>query len=495
MTTSKLTREGVDIILDVVKSDYDTNNYYVFTSKYTAWPDGDVVPATANTSVLNEQEARDEMLTLKRVQASGVKRMIRRNDWASGEVYDMYDDQSNLSDLYYFVVNSTRDVYKCLDNNGGVQSTTMPTFTTNNSFTTADGYKWKYMFTVTEDAMDLHATANSMPVEINTAVEESAVPGSIETVLVTSSGNTWPVQETTTVIAAVANNLFKVDTLVNVASNYYTNFGLYVTSGGGAGFLSKITSYVTNASGYYVTTATSNSLVTTSSSVLISPLVTITGDGTGATAYSTVNNTSRTIKSISMVTPGQGYRWATATVSCNSMHASTSTVRPITSPPGGHGSDPSTELASSSLKMTVKFDPTDGIITSYRKIGVVRNPLDGSGNAFTGSVGRAYYTANVTLLPGVAYPPTPGETVVGYNGASATVIQSNTTYVAMGDVSGTFTVNETVLGTQSSSLFTLNTINNPTVNSNSGKIMFLNSVAPVARQNNSSEAIYVEIKL
>jgi hypothetical protein len=495
-TTTKLTSEGVDVFIESINRDYDESKYYVFTSKYTEWPGGDVAPTLANTSVRFQQEARNEMMSLKKVLPLGVRRMIRRKDWTSGTVYDAYDDVANLEELDFFVVNTNREVYKCLDNAGGAPSTVVPAFTSNSAFTSADGYVWKYMFSVSEDAMDLHSTANSMPIEESLDVVESAVDGSIEVVRVIDSANAWPSQETTSVLAAVSNNTFRVDALDQVDPDYYVNFGLYVTSGGGAGFLSKISSYTANGSGYFVSTEQSNTLVTTGSAALISPLVTITGDGSGAKAYCTVNNAAHQVHSVVMIERGVDYKWASATVTCNSMHQSTATVRPITSPPGGHGRHPHVELQSDSIKFAVKFDPSDGILTKYRKIGMIKNPKTPAGADVTAALAAAYHTANVTLLPGVTYPPTPGETIVGYNtGARATVITSNTTYVTFADVSGTFANGEIVLGSTSSSLVSLDAINTPTANCNSGTIIFLDALSAVQRQSNASETVYVEIKL
>ena len=40
------------------------------------------------------------------------------------------------------------NVYKCLDNNGGAASTVEPTGTSTSILSTGDGYKWKYMYTL-----------------------------------------------------------------------------------------------------------------------------------------------------------------------------------------------------------------------------------------------------------------------------------------------------------------------------------------------------------
>ena len=59
---------------------------------------------------------------------------------------------SNLFDATFYVMNSTYDVYKCIDNNGGAASTVEPTGNKSTSvFSTGDSYKWKYMYSLTVD--------------------------------------------------------------------------------------------------------------------------------------------------------------------------------------------------------------------------------------------------------------------------------------------------------------------------------------------------------
>ena len=51
-------------------------------------------------------------------------------------------------------MSSTFNVYKCLDNNGNAASTVEPTGTSSSILTTGDGYKWKYMYTLSATQQD-----------------------------------------------------------------------------------------------------------------------------------------------------------------------------------------------------------------------------------------------------------------------------------------------------------------------------------------------------
>ena len=100
----------------------------------------------------------------KRILASDVTFAVPRRNWTSGTVYDIYRHDygeritqpcsnfksgvSTLHDASFYVLTTARNVYKCLDNNGNAASTVEPTTTPTTVIETGDGYKWKYMYTL-----------------------------------------------------------------------------------------------------------------------------------------------------------------------------------------------------------------------------------------------------------------------------------------------------------------------------------------------------------
>jgi len=123
---------------------------YLFVGKNTAFPDDNSPPTPVNSTANIEFTPWRDMYGAKRIQSSDVSHAIPRYNWTTGTVYTAYDDQSTslLTDTFY-VMTEDYNVYKCLFNNGGAGSTTKPTGTSTSQFTTADGYVWKYMYTVT----------------------------------------------------------------------------------------------------------------------------------------------------------------------------------------------------------------------------------------------------------------------------------------------------------------------------------------------------------
>lgn len=106
-------------------------------------------------------------------------------------------------------------------------------------------------------------------------------------------------------------------------------------------------------------------------------VVSIAGDGHYANAFAVLNTSSNTVQSIVIDNLGYGYTYAD--ISLKSSHGSGATARAVLSPPGGHGSDPLTELGGSYLIINIQLkDNENQIITThndYRQIALIEDPL------------------------------------------------------------------------------------------------------------------------
>ena len=148
----------------------------------------------------------------KRVQSSDISFVIPRRNWTSGTVYDIYrhdygefitgstttrqtsnSGATTLFDSTFYVLTSARNVYKCLDNNNNATSTDEPTGVSTSVTTTADGYKWKYMYTLSAAqqasflSVDFMAVSpNSSPGSDQSNVISAAVDGSIDVIKIKS---------------------------------------------------------------------------------------------------------------------------------------------------------------------------------------------------------------------------------------------------------------------------------------------------------------------
>ena len=127
--------------------------YYVFAGRSYPWPN-DSSPPPANNSVSQyQQTVYDDLLFGKLIGNTDVQFMVPRYNWTSNTVYAQYDQTDpSLYDKQFFVVTDQFNVYKCIFNNYGANSIVKPTLTaTSGNFKTADGYIWKYMYTLSAE--------------------------------------------------------------------------------------------------------------------------------------------------------------------------------------------------------------------------------------------------------------------------------------------------------------------------------------------------------
>jgi len=170
----------------------------------------DTVPLTPVDSVQDEYYYFDDMLAAKRVTSADVSYVVPRRNWTAGVVYDYYrhdygnritgttttqtadSGASTLWDSTFYVLTSTYQVFKCLDNNGGaaVTSGNEPSVAegTTTILTTGDGYKWKYMYTLSAAQQTNFLSTDFMPVATNSTISNAAVDGGIDIVKIKTAG-------------------------------------------------------------------------------------------------------------------------------------------------------------------------------------------------------------------------------------------------------------------------------------------------------------------
>ena len=167
----------------------------------------DSAAITPADSVIEEFNTFDDLLAVKKITTSDTSFVIPRRNWTTTTVYDYYrHDYGNrvtgttttqtansgattLFDATFYVLTTARNVYKCLDNNGNAASTTEPTGTSTSILTTADGYKWKYMYTLTATQQANFLSTDFMAVATDATISSAAVDGAISTVKIKSAGS------------------------------------------------------------------------------------------------------------------------------------------------------------------------------------------------------------------------------------------------------------------------------------------------------------------
>ena len=167
----------------------------------------DASPLTPVDSIGDEFYHFDDLLAAKKVTSSDVSIVIPRRNWTTGTVYDYYrhdygnrvtggtstqtanSGATSLFDATFYVMSSTFNVYKCLDNNSNAASTVEPTGTSSSILTTGDGYKWKYMYSLSATQQSNFLSTDFMAVATNSTVSSAAVDGAVNICKIKTAGS------------------------------------------------------------------------------------------------------------------------------------------------------------------------------------------------------------------------------------------------------------------------------------------------------------------
>ena len=452
------------------------NAMYMFIGRPLSWTD-DNNPPTPVDSLNDEYDAYANMVALKKVSSTDVSHAIIRRDWTSGTAYDEYRHNytssntatSGASTLWastFYVVTSDYNVYKVISNNGGANSTVMPTGTSTSILTTADGYKWKFMYSISASDVIKFVTSDFIPVK--TIGAKAAVDGDVGGLGSAASDDNsaqWDVENGAT------------DGTIEHAR---------VTAGGSS----------------YGSDGTSN--------------VAISGDG--ASGQLTVTVSSGAITAVSINNVGSGYSVASidnALLRTATSSSGTGAVFDIIiSPKNGHGADPTEELGGNYVIANSRLEyaegsgdfPTDN---DFRQIGLIVNPTDAGGNTL--STATTLSALNRLTLNSGATMPVVDDTIA--NAASVVSgtavgkvvsIDSTNRYIyflpsadSVGNFNSFSATNTIFVGSTSKGVISSGGVSGayPEVSRNSGDIVYLENRGAVARAADQIEDIKLIIEM
>ncbi len=412
-------------------SEPSSSNVYLMFGKASSWAN-DAIPTQANTSIRNTNDIWKNLIGGKRVSGNNIRHAIPRVNWVAGTVYDEYSDvmdsldQLNANNQFY-VFTSEHNVYKCLSNNNGAPSTVMPNIlVTTTHFQTADGYIWKYMYTVNAEEKLRFLTPSFIPVK---------------TIVESDNSQQWIVQEN------AIDGAIHVIKVLNGGSNYSAN----------------------------------------------DVVVSIAGDGLYANAFAILNTVSNTVHSIVVDNLGYGYTHANVTLS--SSVGSGATARVVISPPGGHGSDPLTELGGSYLIVNAQIRDTEGgVLTThndYRQISLIEDPLIFSSTVVSSAPAVSQLT--VLSLNGTSVEYMEDEWV--YQGSSFNssffkgyVVEwdSSNNIIKLAQTEGVPT-KDLLIGSNTTAARFVSAITNPALQPRSGNILYTDNMTAIQRADDQAE--------
>ena len=473
------------------------NNFYVFVGKQSEYPTSDVA-AEVESETDSFYNIWNEMMFGKK---PNFKRMIPKYTWTNDTVYTQYDDQVELKDTDFFVITDTRDVFKCISNNGGANSTVKPTKSATyigTPFQTADNYKWMYMYTVAQSDNLKFTTNEYIPVTPDALVANAAVNGGIFHINVEDSGLNYP-NHTGTITTTGNNSVVIIENTANTTSNYYRDSAITVINP-----ITKLTfvrKIGASNTAYGITIADSfpSGFLSNTCTYSIGPLLTITSrTGSNASAYAEMNSTTGAITRVNMARYGTGYKDATVTVTAGTNLGSGGELRAIISPANGHGSDVYDELYCDALGVHCLFDEYVGANTfnadvTYRTVGLLKNPTYSNGTLYAADTFNQLCTINITGSGTGTYAN--GEVVTGsISTASGRYAFANSSVMLLTGVNGTFQSGEVLQGANGAQRITSsgNTAANLAIYS--GDVLYIQNIQEVSRSTSNKEQVKLVIR-
>lgn len=453
--TDQLKRQMVQDLFNDIQ-DSDGAKYYISVGRSQTWNDSDVAPTPINT----EREIRNARLNMQAVKrVADFSFVVPRYNWSAGTVYSGYNDNvASHPTTPYYVLTQENAVYICLNqakNSAGVAtaSTVEPTGTLSVPFTTADGYTWKFLYTIGTLDAGKYLSANYMPVKLQDSTNEESLAVEIEQEGIQN--------------AAIAGQLANI--------------------------------VVTNSGSGYGPSA---------------PTVSIIGDGVGAAAVATISGGTVTkiefSESASIPLIGSGYNFAEVKFSGGGSPTSDATARVSIGPQAGFGADPRVDLRAKAIMFNIKPDgEEDGewlIDNTFRQVCILRNPEipDSAGlfSAISGNALRRLQTQGTAALNIVI-----GNTITGQSSDAQAIVDkvdSDEIWYHQTETTGFTQFQEGEVISDGSNTATIQAVGDdadsdayvePAVDPFSGTLLYIENRAKIERQSTQTEDIKLIIQL
>lgn len=162
---------------------------YVVLGKQESW-DNESSPSTPTEDQLTRNQYFRDAFYGKRLSSADASFVVPRVNWEANTNYNTYESNTN-----FYVLNSKYQVFKCLDNtDANTVTVTEPEITLSTTsleepyINTSDGYKWKYLYSLTADQRKNFLSDDWLPVTSNKFVRNAAKPGSIDIVKINDGG-------------------------------------------------------------------------------------------------------------------------------------------------------------------------------------------------------------------------------------------------------------------------------------------------------------------
>lgn len=513
-------------IAQVVKNNVFSTlaNTYVGIGRPLRWGD-EIDPETTDeiedivyTTNYNNQVWRD-MIAMKKIATADIQLVIPRVDWSSGTSYDPYSDE-----LPMFTHESKLSL--------GLVDATGNTVTANGAVFTGN-IATGNIVTIGSEAVEVIAIPDANTLILNTAL--SSVYSNTSAIRISNTypqfANNFYCRNTKDQVFKCLHNPGVVSTVeptididgqlpenpwVETGDEYKWKYLYTIPYGLKRTFFTRnwmpvlndatvvagsengridIINISDSGSGYYLDGQSGNSTSL--------PIITITGDGSGAEV--TAHVSSGEIIELNILDGGSGYTTAEVVVTDQyQLSNGTPAVFEVSiAPAGGHGSNPSKELGCFSLMTSVALEGNesdtipvgDGVTPfDFRQITLIRDPILANGTYASGSVYRTSTKVTVTD-PGITNYTNDEVVYIGTDivGASmtATVVtwEPNTNDLYINNISGNVAVGATMTGESSGATAVVLGIDESQINLFTGDLLYIENRNKIVRNVDQTEQI------
>lgn len=185
--TASVTNSLRSYLLDLFKRDIDSDGvgYYIGISKSEPITAEDAIGPTTVGSLDNQLKFRHTLQSVKIMSNNSF--VIPTVTWTANNIYEAYDNRDPFQTNFY-VINSAREVFLCVQQGRMSNGQPQPAFQEPTSeraenktgtFSTLDGYLWKYMYSLSNLAFNTFRTKSFTPVKRVTNTD-TTIPEEIE---------------------------------------------------------------------------------------------------------------------------------------------------------------------------------------------------------------------------------------------------------------------------------------------------------------------------
>lgn len=504
---------------DVITRQVGNTRVYFAYGKNYAWAN-DSAPDQANTSVDAFNNLWKNMIGAKLLAGNEVRHVVPRFDWVANNIYAAYDHCACSLNLYdgnteFYILTTDYNVYKCISNNMTmIQNTSNLTISTGsgNSVTTVNLSGWMansnvsiannhWLVVNNKNIAVVGSNPSSNTITITPGIPGNLISNSIYVVAYTPPSRIMPTQiylnrsveeldgyvwKYMYTVETADRTRFTTDQYIPVKTVLYNDNSLQWGVQANAVFGAIECIEIVNPGSNF---RDSNTLT-----------LTITGDGTGATANLRVNTVSNTLSNIAIFNKGAGYTYANVTITDSSGNGVNGSARAIISPAGGHGSDAIAELGGSYLILNPRFSGSENdkfpTTNEYRQVALIVNPLVRDTANIAANVAYSQYLTAILDTSTTSFL----QDEIVYQGSSfaassfnARVLEYSNNTVKLTDVSGSITAG-TLIGANSGVSRFVQDTRNKELESYTGKLLYIDNIVPITRASDQTEDFKIVLK-